>query len=114
MTAAPNLGPARTHEYKLKGEELHGPVDSQAWSPQGTAGWKKGVPSRARGLPGLGPSGNGRLEERSAHPRARSELSEHIHAWESSSDPVLGVLPLGGPDGKAQDRGSQPGAHQSL
>ncbi|KAJ1132402.1 hypothetical protein NDU88_010716 [Pleurodeles waltl] len=43
-------------------------------------------------------------------PGARSEFSENSHAWESSPDPVLAALPLGGLAGKAQDKGSQPGA----
>ncbi|KAJ1219032.1 hypothetical protein NDU88_006603 [Pleurodeles waltl] len=42
-TRAPNLGPAGAPEPKMTGEALIGPVDSQAWAPQGTAGWRKVV-----------------------------------------------------------------------
>ncbi|KAJ1202407.1 hypothetical protein NDU88_006207 [Pleurodeles waltl] len=67
------------------------PVDSQTWAPQGTASWRKGAPAPRPGgglagapelklagqasqgpcgLPDLGPSGYGKLEERSTHPMA--------------------------------------------
>ncbi|KAJ1089019.1 hypothetical protein NDU88_002172 [Pleurodeles waltl] len=47
---APNTMPTRAPEPKLTGESSLGPVYSQAWAPQGTAGWRKGTPA-------LGPSG---------------------------------------------------------
>ncbi|KAJ1104371.1 hypothetical protein NDU88_001783 [Pleurodeles waltl] len=50
-TGAPTPGPAGAPEPKLAEEASPGPVDSQAWANQGTAGWRKGatVPGPARG-----------------------------------------------------------------
>ncbi|KAJ1189483.1 hypothetical protein NDU88_006228 [Pleurodeles waltl] len=38
-------GPAWGPEAKLAGEASPGPVDSQFWAPQGTAGWKTRAPT---------------------------------------------------------------------
>ncbi|KAJ1203746.1 hypothetical protein NDU88_007527 [Pleurodeles waltl] len=93
----PSEGPARVAEPEQGGETS--PVDFQAWDPEGYS----------------------RLEEGSASPGpsrslgSRLELSEHHHAWVSSPDPVPGALPLGGLEGKAQNRGSNlepAGAHE--
>ncbi|KAJ1121991.1 hypothetical protein NDU88_000497 [Pleurodeles waltl] len=51
-TEAPAVGPARALAWgqalapklKQEGEASPGPVGSQAWAPQGTAGWRNGVP----------------------------------------------------------------------
>ncbi|KAJ1197684.1 hypothetical protein NDU88_001540 [Pleurodeles waltl] len=85
-------GPAVAPEPELAGEASQTPVDSQAWAPQGTAGWRKEAPAPGSsggpvvapepelaeevsqgpcGLRDLGPSGYGRLEQGSARPRAR-------------------------------------------
>ncbi|KAJ1124518.1 hypothetical protein NDU88_002969 [Pleurodeles waltl] len=111
------LGAVGTPEPKLTGEASLGPVDSLAWPPQGTAGWRKGAPapgfsgvpvghlnlnwkgtpSRPGRLPGPGPSEYGKMEEGNTHPRAwhgpgaQSEVAEHSHTWESCPD--LSPLP---------------------
>ncbi|KAJ1208872.1 hypothetical protein NDU88_004255 [Pleurodeles waltl] len=78
-------------EPKLAGKASLCLVDSQVWAPQVMARWSKGAPAPGPvgawlrplnlncsgslpgpgGLPGLGPSGYGRLKEGSARPRAR-------------------------------------------
>ncbi|KAJ1118585.1 hypothetical protein NDU88_006776 [Pleurodeles waltl] len=136
----PGQGPARAPE--LAGKASLGRVDSQAWAPQSTAGWRKGVPAPGpgRGLDGApeprlaGETSPGLVDSQvwapqgmagcskgvPALPRAQQgvgaqlKLSEHSHAWESTSEHGPGALPPGGPEDKAQDRGSQPGACQGL
>ncbi|KAJ1179502.1 hypothetical protein NDU88_004736 [Pleurodeles waltl] len=116
-------GPVGDPEARLAGEASPGLVDSQVLAPQGTAGWRKAVPTSGPSggqagapepklagkaspgpceLPGLVSSWYGRLEEGSIVLRGRgpSELSEHSHAWELSPDPVPGA-PHGGLEDKA-------------
>ncbi|KAJ1112519.1 hypothetical protein NDU88_000782 [Pleurodeles waltl] len=44
-TEGPTSGFVGAPEPKLTGEASFGPVDSQTWAPQGTAGWSKGAPT---------------------------------------------------------------------
>ncbi|KAJ1124517.1 hypothetical protein NDU88_002968 [Pleurodeles waltl] len=112
----------------MTGEALLGIEDSQAWAPQGTAGWRKGTPTRGPdgglawspepetageaspgpvGSQAWAPSGYSRLEKGSANPRAgrgpraQPGLSEHIHAGEALLDPVQGALAHGRLEDKA-------------
>ncbi|KAJ1126536.1 hypothetical protein NDU88_004943 [Pleurodeles waltl] len=122
QAGAPTQALAGGPEPKLTGEASLGPVDSQAWASQGTAGWRKGTPApelcggpaqapepelAGEASPGLGPSGYGRLEEVITRPWARRGpgaqpgLSEQSHAGEVSLDPVPGSLPHGGLEDEA-------------
>ncbi|KAJ1136765.1 hypothetical protein NDU88_003179 [Pleurodeles waltl] len=94
---SPCLGPRAlpgSPEYEQAGEASTGTVDSQAWAPQGTAGWRKGVP-----VPG---------------PGAQLGLFEHCHTGEASRDSSPGALPHGGPEDKAQARGPTLGPATAL
>ncbi|KAJ1161333.1 hypothetical protein NDU88_001820 [Pleurodeles waltl] len=66
---APSPGPgeglAGAPKSELAGEASLGPVDSEAWAPQGTAAWKKGVPAP-------GPSGG---PARAPEPKLAGEAS---------------------------------------
>ncbi|KAJ1210339.1 hypothetical protein NDU88_005705 [Pleurodeles waltl] len=78
-TGAPNPAPGGAPEPKLTGESSLGPVDSQVRAPQGTAGWRKGVPDP-------GPS--------------RGSLNKATQGG-ASLVPVPGALPHGRPEDEA-------------
>ncbi|KAJ1196440.1 hypothetical protein NDU88_000311 [Pleurodeles waltl] len=130
-TGAPTPGPDGAPEPTLTGEAFLGPVDSQSWAPQGTAGWRKGVltPRPSGGPAGApepkleGEASPGLVDSQAWAPRATagwrkgvsgpagvwSELSEHSHIWESSPDPVPEPCHLVGQRTKAMTEALTPG-----
>ncbi|KAJ1166289.1 hypothetical protein NDU88_006697 [Pleurodeles waltl] len=108
----PRPGPLGVQQAEATDRPPQGPVGDRLGPLNPN---RQGKPPRARWAPRSGPlrvqQSGGRECPLQGTVRARAQLglSEHYHAEEASRDPSPGALPHGGPEDKAQARGSHPG-----